>query len=44
LSSKTLSESELYDYGIFRIRQALAVVQGTTLPAPFGWKSQTNND
>lgn len=38
LSSKTLSESELYDYGIFRIRQALAVVQGTTLPAPFGGK------
>lgn len=38
LSSKTLSESELYDYGIFRIRQALAVVQGTTLPAPYGGK------
>ena len=38
LSSKTLSESELYDYGIFRIRQALATVQGTTLPAPFGGK------
>ncbi|MDR3612199.1 MAG: efflux RND transporter permease subunit [Candidatus Obscuribacterales bacterium] len=38
LSSKTLSESELYDYGIFRIRQGLAVVQGTTLPAPFGGK------
>jgi CzcA family heavy metal efflux pump len=38
LSSKTLSESELYDYGIFRIRQALAVVPGTTLPAPFGGK------
>ncbi len=36
LSSKTLTESELYDYGIFRIRQKLAVVQGTTLPAPFG--------
>jgi len=36
LSSKTLTESELYDYGIFRIRQALAVVQGTTLPAPYG--------
>jgi len=38
LSSKTLTESELYDYGIFRIRQALAVVQGTTLPAPYGGK------
>lgn len=38
LRSNTLSESELYDYGIFRIRQALAVVQGTTLPAPYGGK------
>ncbi|MBX9674881.1 MAG: efflux RND transporter permease subunit [Candidatus Obscuribacterales bacterium] len=38
LSSKNLSESQLYDYGIFRIRQALAVVQGTTLPAPYGGK------
>jgi multidrug efflux pump subunit AcrB len=38
LSSKTLGESELYDYGIFRIRAALAVVQGTTLPAPYGGK------
>lgn len=38
LSSETLSESQLYDYGIFRIRQALAVVQGTTLPAPYGGK------
>ncbi|MBU6450465.1 MAG: efflux RND transporter permease subunit [Cyanobacteria bacterium REEB67] len=38
LSSKVLSESELYDYGIFRIRQALATVPGTTLPAPYGGK------
>lgn len=38
LRSNTLTESELYDYGIFRIRQALAVVQGTTLPAPYGGK------
>lgn len=38
LSSKNLTEAQLYDYGIFRIRQALAVVQGTTLPAPFGGK------
>lgn len=38
LTSKNLSESQLYDYGIFRIRQALAVVQGTTLPAPYGGK------
>jgi multidrug efflux pump subunit AcrB len=38
LRSNTLGEAELYDYGIFRIRQALAVVQGTTLPAPYGGK------
>lgn len=38
LTSKTLGEAQLYDYGIFRIRQALAVVQGTTLPAPYGGK------
>ncbi len=38
LSSNNLSEAQLYDYGIFRIRQALAVVQGTTLPAPYGGK------
>src|SRR2546425_2204116 len=36
LSSDTMSESELYDYGIYRVRQQLAVVQGTTLPLPYG--------
>src|SRR4029077_16047633 len=36
LSSDRHSESELYDYGIYRIRQALAVVQGTTFPLPYG--------
>ena len=38
LSSDTLSESELYTYGIFRIRQQLATINGLTLPAPFGGK------
>lgn len=38
LSSETLTEQELYDYGIFRIRQILSVIQGTTLPAPYGGK------
>ena len=38
LSSATLSESELYTYGIFRIRQQLATINGLTLPAPFGGK------
>lgn len=38
LSSKTLSEAALYDYGIFRVRQQLATVPGTLLPAPYGGK------
>jgi multidrug efflux pump subunit AcrB len=38
LSSKTLSEAQLYDYGIYKIRQQIAVVQGTTLPLPYGGK------
>jgi multidrug efflux pump subunit AcrB len=38
LSSDTLSESDLYTYGIFRIRQQLATISGLTLPAPFGGK------
>jgi AcrB/AcrD/AcrF family/Outer membrane efflux protein len=36
LSSDTFSESELYDYGIFRVRQQLSTVPGTLLPAPYG--------
>jgi len=36
LSSDTLSESELYDYGLFRMRQQLSVVPGTLLPTPYG--------
>src|SRR5262245_8407224 len=36
LSSDTMSESELYDYGLYRIRQQLSVVQGTRLPLPYG--------
>jgi CzcA family heavy metal efflux pump len=36
LSSDTLSESELYDYGLFRVRQQLSTVPGTLLPAPYG--------
>lgn len=38
LSGKTVTESELYDYGNWRIRQSIATVQGTTLPTPFGGK------
>jgi multidrug efflux pump subunit AcrB len=36
LSSDTLSESELYDYGLFRVRQQLSTVPGTLLPASYG--------
>src|ERR1700675_4949811 len=38
LSSDTLSEQELYDYGIYRIRQQLAPIQGITLATPAGGK------
>lgn len=36
LSSETLTEAELYDYAQFRIRQDVALIQGVTLPLPFG--------
>src|SRR3954468_23549965 len=39
LSSDRHSEAELYDYGIYRMRQQLAVVQGTTFPLPYGGSS-----
>jgi multidrug efflux pump subunit AcrB len=38
LSSDTLSEQQLYDYGIYRIRQELAPIPGITLPTPAGGK------
>src|ERR1700682_5983097 len=38
LSSDTLNEQQLYDYGIYRLRQQLAPVQGVTLPTPAGGK------
>ena len=38
LSSDKLTESELYDYGIYRIRQQLAPIPGTLLPPPYGGK------
>ncbi len=36
LSGEGLTESQLYDFGIYRVRQQLAAVQGATLPAPYG--------
>jgi CzcA family heavy metal efflux pump len=40
LSSRTLPESALYDYGIFRVRQQLSTVPGTLLPGPYGGKER----
>ena len=38
LSSESLNEQQLYDYGIYQIRQALAPIPGITLPTPYGGK------
>src|SRR6201984_1953029 len=38
LSSDTLNERQLYDYGIYRLRQQLAPINGITLPTPAGGK------
>jgi multidrug efflux pump subunit AcrB len=38
LSSDTLNEQQLYDYGIYRVRQQLAPIPGVTLPTPAGGK------
>jgi multidrug efflux pump subunit AcrB len=38
LSSDRFSEQQLYDYGLYNLRQQLAPVQGVTFPAPDGGK------
>ncbi len=38
LKSDRLNEQQLYDYGIYNLRQQLAPVQGVTFPAPDGGK------
>jgi multidrug efflux pump subunit AcrB len=38
LSSDKLNEQQLYDFGIYRVRQELAPVPGVTLPTPAGGK------
>jgi multidrug efflux pump subunit AcrB len=38
LSSDSLNEQQLYDYGIYRVRQQLAPIAGVTLPTPAGGK------
>ncbi len=38
LTSNNLNEQQLYDYGIYRLRQQLAPVPGVTFPTPDGGK------
>src|SRR6187551_553078 len=38
LTSDTLNEQQLYDFGIYRLRQQLAPVHGVTFPTPAGGK------
>jgi len=40
LSSKTLSEQQLYDLGLNFIRTQLATIQGAQVPLPYGGKSR----
>ena len=38
LSSDSLTEAQLYDYGIYNLRQRLAPIHGVALPTPAGGK------
>jgi multidrug efflux pump subunit AcrB len=38
LTSDQLNEQQLYDYGIYQVRQQLAPIPGITLPTPYGGK------
>jgi len=38
LSSPSMSEAQLYDYGLYRVRQTITSVPGSTLPTPYGGK------
>ncbi len=38
LTSDTLNEQQLYDFGIYNLRQQLAPVHGVTFPTPAGGK------
>src|SRR5262249_29930906 len=38
LTSDNLTEQQLYDYGIYRLRQQLAPIPGITFPTPAGGK------
>lgn len=40
LTSDTMSEEEVYDYGLFILRTQLATVQGLTMPTPYGGRER----
>src|SRR5215204_485890 len=40
LSSETMSEGEVYDYGLYVLRNQLATVQGLTMPTPYGGRER----
>src|SRR3984893_13320846 len=40
LSSDTLNEQQLYDYGLYNLRQRLAPIHGVTFPTPAGGKDR----
>jgi multidrug efflux pump subunit AcrB len=40
MTSDRSSEQELFDYGLYRVRQALTQLPGATLPVPFGGKQR----
>jgi multidrug efflux pump subunit AcrB len=40
LSSDKSSEQQLFDYGLYRVRQVLTQLPGATLPIPFGGKAR----
>ena len=36
VSSKTMAESEVYDFAMWQMRQRLGVIRGLTMPTPYG--------
>lgn len=40
LSSETMSEEDVYDYGLYILRTQLSVVQGLTMPTPYGGRER----
>ena len=40
LSSETMSEEQVYDYGLYVLRTQLSTVQGLTMPTPYGGRER----